>query len=83
MKTLTKPMIALGILGAIAMGTAGPSLARDVHARAMATGGGYGAYAQVPTSRNGMPMYRDSARNQGTTKTWDPYGLRWDGAGSD
>ena len=42
MKTLTKTMIALGVLGATVIGTAGPTFARDV--RGHAFGYHQGAY---------------------------------------
>ena len=84
MKTLTKTMIALGILGATVIGTAGPSFARDARGLAFGFDNGYGAYAQVPTTRNGrMPIMREPARHHDTAKSWDSYGLRWDGGGSD
>ena len=78
MKTLTKTMIALGVLGATVIGTAGPTFARDVRGHAF----GNQAYgAQVPTTRMGrLPIIREPTTHRDSMSSWDPYGLRWDGS---
>ena len=84
MKTLTKTMIALGVLGATVIGTAGPTFARDVRGHAFGYNHGYGAFAQVPTTRmSRVPIIREPGTHRDSTSSWDPYGLRWDGSGND
>ena len=95
MSNMTKALVALGFASAIFLGNSAPSLARNVHARAPVTEYGAdvpwygnrdasrGAYARVPFGyRNGQGFegqsYIPPAIRPGVT--WDPYGLRWDGA---
>jgi len=82
MKTLTKTMIALGVLGATVIGTAGPTFARDVRGHAFSNQA-YGAYAQLPASRmSGLSIIREpTTTHRDTMSSWDPYGVRWDGSG--
>ncbi len=95
MSTMTKSMIGLAFATAILVGNASPSLARDVHARAPAPEFGYGApwygpgnapgaYAQVPRGyRNGRTFDGNRYVPPAAVRpglSWDPYGLRWDGA---
>ena len=81
MKTLTKTIIALGVLGATVIGTAGPTFARDVRGHAFSNQA-YGAYAQVPASRmSGLSIIREPTTHRDTMSSWDPYGVRWDGSG--
>jgi hypothetical protein len=80
MKTLTKTMIALGVLSATVMGTAGPTFARDARGHAFGNQA-YGAHAQVPASRMGrLPLIREPTTHRDSMSSWDPYGLRWDGS---
>ena len=95
MSTMTKSMIGLAFAGAILVGNASPSLARDVHARAPAPDFGFvapgygrgnerGAYAQVPRGYgNGRTFQGNGYVPPAAVRpglSWDPYGLRWDGA---
>ena len=66
MITLSKSIMAFGLLGAIAVGTATPSDARTY--RGVYAHGGYGMYPRNYPNRYVRPFV-----------TWNPYGARWEG----
>jgi hypothetical protein len=91
-------MIALAILGAVAVGSTSSSYARTTHSKATAANaaavihkqryrGGYAlqpgaAYLRAPLAR---APWSQAPRNYPNPNllpflSWDPYGLRWDGA---
>jgi hypothetical protein len=94
MTNVTKSMIALGFAGAIILGGAGPTLARTAHTKAPAPDvstswqgyqdEGYRAYGRSPNARAVQPQHSTEPGQfvppNRAGATWDPYGLRWDGA---
>jgi len=81
MRIIAKTMIALGILGATAMGPTVPALAQGFYVQAPGFGfsigqryyGGAWAYDGRMNRRFGP-----RARAERGWHHWDPYGLRWD-----
>jgi hypothetical protein len=86
--TTTKSMIALGVLGAMLVGTAGAGYARERHTQARGTvvqkhryqamdRGGYARYPRADYYGWNDPYYPNVY--QRPFLRWDPYGMRWDG----
>ena len=85
MMTTTKLIIALGVLGAMLVGPAGVSYARERHAQGtVIQKRGYTLYPHEGNRlypregyRYGPPVYPNV--NERPFVAWDGYGMRWDG----
>jgi hypothetical protein len=88
MMTATKSMLALGVLGAMLVGTAGAGYARERHVQAPAASVHHKQRHQA-TDRSGYALYPREGYGRSEPAypnvyerpfmSWDPYGMRWDG----
>jgi hypothetical protein len=88
MMTATKSMLALGVLGAMLVGTADAGYARERHVQAPAASVHHKQRYQA-TDRSGYTLYPREGYGRSEPAypnvyerpfmSWDPYGMRWDG----